>query len=69
MARETKNEKTSGVDRRKFFTLFGGATTAAIAAPLVSNEAEASESPAEQRKARFQPNSKEVQEFYRVNRY
>jgi len=69
MARETKNEKSNGVDRRKFFTLFGGATTAAIASPLASSDAEASESPAEQRKARFQPNSKEVQEFYRVNRY
>lgn len=69
MARETKTEKAGGVDRRKFFTLFGGATTAAIAAPLPTSEAQASESPADQRKARYQPNSKNVQEFYRVNRY
>jgi hypothetical protein len=69
MARDTKTEKTEGVDRRKFFTLFGGATTAAIAAPLATSEAQASESPADQRKARYQPNSKNVQDFYRVNRY
>ena len=69
MARETKTEKTDGVDRRKFFTLFGGATTAAIAAPLVSTQAEATESRADQRKARYQPNSAHIQNFYRVNRY
>ena len=69
MARETKSEKNEGVDRRKFFTLFGGATTAAIAAPLAGGEAQAADNAVGKRKARFKPDAKEVQEFYRVNRY
>jgi hypothetical protein len=37
-------------------------------APLVS-EAEATESPAEERKARYQAQAPDVQNYYRVNRY
>lgn len=68
MARETKKDDTSRVDRRKFFSLFGGATTAALVVPL-TGEAEAAESKADQVKARYQPNSADVKNFYRVNRY
>lgn len=69
MARETKTDKKDGVDRRKFFSLFGGATTAAIAVPLATSDVQAAESPADQRKARYQPNSEHIKNYYRVNRY
>ena len=68
MARETKTEEAGRVDRRKFFSLFGGATTAALVVPM-TGEAQASESKADQVKARYQPNSADVKNFYRVNRY
>jgi hypothetical protein len=45
-----------------------GAATGATTAPLVPAAAD-SESNSEKRKARYQPNSAEVQTFYRVNRY
>jgi hypothetical protein len=46
----------------------GGAATAAGCVPLAP-AAEDRESYAEERKPRYQPNSAEVQTFYRVNRY
>ena len=45
-------------------------TVAAAAATPMAEQARAdSESNDEKRKARYQPNSREVQTFYRVNRY
>lgn len=44
-------------------------TGVALAAVAPLNEAEAALGPAEKRKARYQANSPEVQDFYRVNRY
>ena len=57
--------------RREFLrTLGAGATVAAAAATPLADDARAdSESNDEKRKARYQPNSREVQTFYRVNRY
>ena len=50
--------------------LGAGATVAAAAATPMADQARAdSESNDEKRKARYQPNSREVQTFYRVNRY
>jgi hypothetical protein len=51
-------------------TLGAGATVAAAsAAPLVDDARADDESNDEKRKARYQANSREVQTFYRVNRY
>jgi hypothetical protein len=57
--------------RREFLrTLGAGATVAAAAAGPLAAEARAdTESYDEKRKSRYQPNSAEVQTFYRVNRY
>jgi hypothetical protein len=57
--------------RREFLrTLGAGATVAAAAAGPLAVEARAdTESYDEKRKSRYQPNSAEVQTFYRVNRY
>jgi uncharacterized membrane protein len=48
-----------------------GAAAAATTVKAVAPEAAAAEprTSADKRKARYQPNSKEVQEFYRVARY
>ena len=66
-----KRERKGTLGRREFLrTLGAGATVAAAAATPMANEAHAdSESNDEKRKARYQPNSREVQTFYRVNRY
>jgi len=55
---------------RRDFLLAAGAGAAATSATLLGGEAKAtSESPAEERKARYQANSADVQAFYRVNHY
>jgi len=63
------NERREALVRRR--DLLRAMTTgvaSAAAAPL--KEAKAASWPPEgKRKARYQPNSREVQEFYRVNRY
>lgn len=46
-----------------------GAAAAVSAAPLVEPAAAQGVSDAEKRKARYQPNSADVQNYYRVNRY
>ena len=58
------------VGRRELLRVLavGGVAAAATAAPLTPAAAD-SESYDEKRKARYQPNSPEVQTFYRVNRY
>jgi hypothetical protein len=66
-----KRERSATLGRREFLrTLGAGATVAAAAATPMADQARAdSESNDEKRKARYQPNSREVQTFYRVNRY
>jgi hypothetical protein len=66
-----KAKDKAGFGRRDFLRAVGaGAGIAAASTTLFSGEAQAtSESPAEERKARYQANSADVQEFYRVNRY
>ena len=46
----------------------GAGAAAASAAPLAAAERENADA-AKKRRARYQPNSPEVQTFYRVNRY
>jgi hypothetical protein len=66
-----KRERKATLGRREFLrTLGAGATVAAAAATPMAGQARAdSESNDEKRKARYQANSREVQTFYRVNRY
>jgi hypothetical protein len=66
-----KRERKAMLGRREFLrTLGAGATVAAAsAAPLADDARADNESNDEKRKARYQANSREVQTFYRVNRY
>ena len=65
-----QERKASGVGRREFLRTLGVGTAAAAATtPFVGPAAADTESNDEKRKARYQPNSPEVQTFYRVNRY
>ena len=65
-----KRERKATLGRREFLrTLGAGATVAVAATPLADDARADSENNDEKRKARYQPNSQEVQTFYRVNRY
>lgn len=67
-----KDQGKSKLGRRDFLRVMGlGAGVAAAAAtPLaVSTEASATESMAEAKKARYNANSEDVKNYYRVNRY
>ncbi len=65
-----QERKASGLGRREFLRTLGAGTAAAAAStPLVGPAAADTESNDEKRKARYQPNSAQVQTFYRVNRY
>jgi hypothetical protein len=66
-----KTNRMSTVGRREFLrALSAGAGVAVTAAAPLATEARAdSESSADKRKARYKPNSADVQSFYRVNRY
>lgn len=66
-----KTNRISTVGRREFLRALGaGAGVAVTAAAPLATEAKAdSESSADKRKARYTPNSADVQTFYRVNRY
>lgn len=59
--------------RRDFLRVIGFgagvAATAAAAASLVVTEAAATESMSEAKKARYNPNSEDIKNYYRVNRY
>ena len=56
--------------RREFLRTLGtGAAAVAASEGLVDEASAASLSYQDRSKARYQPNSKNVQEFYRVNRY
>lgn len=60
------------VGRRDFLRTLGagavGGTAAAAMAPF-SGEAVAAESQDEARKSRYNPNSQDIKNYYRVNRY
>ncbi|HKA76767.1 MAG TPA: formate dehydrogenase [Pseudolabrys sp.] len=65
-----KQQDKTKLGRRDFLRAMGaGAGVAATAAVPLATRAAASESDAEKRKARYQPNSTDVQTFYKVNRY
>ena len=66
-----KTNRMSTVGRREFLRALGaGAGVAVTAAAPLATEAKAdSESNEDKRKARYKPNSADVQTFYRVNRY
>ncbi len=56
------------VSRRRFFKVLGGASTVALAAPIMSEDAHAGESKDEARKARYRETD-HVKKFYSTNRY
>jgi hypothetical protein len=65
-----KEHRKATLGRREFLRTLGGGAALVAAAESVPGEAHAL--PADyqdRRKARYQPNSPEVQNFYRVNRY
>jgi len=67
-----KTEDKTRLGRRDFLRSMGlgtaGLAVAVTAAPLVT-EAKAAESMEEAKKARYNPNSEDVKNYYRVNRY
>jgi hypothetical protein len=64
-------EKKIKVGRREFLRTMGvgAGLAAAAAAPLATDAKADTESKEEKLKARYKPNSPDVQAFYRVNRY
>ncbi len=66
-----KRDQKAPVGRRDFLRALGigVAAASASAAPLAAPAHADSESNDEKRKARYQANSAEVQNYYRVNRY
>jgi len=67
-----KDRFSTGVRRRDLLNVIvTGAAAAATTVKAVVPEAAAAEprTSADKRRARYQPNSKEVQQFYRVARY
>lgn len=65
-----KKERKATLGRREFLRTLGAGTAAVAASGPLAGEARAdTETNDEKRKARYQPNSAEVQTFYRVNRY
>jgi len=66
-----KTNRMSTVGRREFLRALGAGAGVAVtaAAPLATESKADNESSADKRKARYKPNSADVQTFYRVNRY
>ena len=63
-------EEKAKLGRREFLRAVGlGAGLAAVAAAPLTTEAAATESDAEKKKARYNPKSDDVKNFYRVNGY
>ena len=64
-----KQDKTK-LGRREFLRVMGASAGLAVAAaaPLATEVAAATESDAEKKKARYNPNSEDVKNYYRVNR-
>ena len=56
------------VSRRRFFKVLGGASTVALAAPVMSDNAHAGESKDEARKSRYRETD-HVKKYYSTNRY
>jgi hypothetical protein len=71
MKRDDKSR--SGIDRRSFIRTIGSGSAAAAAAataPIVAaTEAQAYDPGAEERRARYRPDSGDVTAFYRTNGY
>jgi hypothetical protein len=65
-----KQQDKAKLGRRDFLRAMGASAGVAVtaAAPLAT-DAVASESDAEKKKARYQPNSADVQSYYKSNRY
>jgi hypothetical protein len=65
-----KQLENSKIGRRDFMRAMGASAGLAVtaAAPLAT-EAQAAESPSEERKARYKADSEDVKNFYRVNSY
>jgi hypothetical protein len=65
-----KKQRKATVGRREFLrTLGAGVTLVAATGPLTDEASAATANYQDRSKARYQPNSPEVQNFYRVNRY
>ena len=66
-----KGQRSTPVGRRDLLRVMvtGAAAAAATKAGATEPAETKPESRADKRKARYQPNSKEVQNFYRVNSY
>jgi hypothetical protein len=65
-----KEQLKVAIGRRHLLGLTMVGVAAAAASAMVADRATGkSESPPDKRKARFQPNSPEVRNFYRVNSY
>ena len=62
-----KNERKATLGRREFLSTLGAGVTAA--GPLTGEARALPANYQDRRKARYQANSPEVQNFYRVNRY
>ena len=67
--KETHNASPESVRRRDVLRALGVGAGAAVAASTLVEPAAAQVSNDEKRKARYQPNSADVQNYYRVNRY
>jgi hypothetical protein len=67
----TKSDDRTAIDRRRFLGMTGIATTAAAAAatPLLATEAEAYDPGEDETRSKYQPDSPDVQAFYRTNAY
>ncbi len=68
-----REQDMSKLGRRDFLRVIGlgagVAATAAAAASLVATEAAATELMSEAKKKRYNPNSEDIKNYYRVNRY
>jgi hypothetical protein len=63
-------QRKAALGRREFLrTLGAGVTLVAGTSPLTGEARAATANYQDRSKARYQPNSPEVQNFYRVNRY
>jgi hypothetical protein len=65
-----KKQRKAMLGRRELLrTLGAGVTLVAAAGPIAGEARAATANYQDKSKARYQPNSAEVQNFYRVNRY
>lgn len=67
-----QDRKAEGLDRRNFLRALGGASTAAAAVAataVIPQEAQAYDPGADETRPRYNPDSPDVQAFYRTNGY